>query len=350
MNDMKHYISYCEPTIRKAYEWLGHSSSAYTQLDAIDSERKKPTRTAYMQSASQVLDFVKRHYQDSMVCWGLNERPYVLQNEQGFARSAKNTDIEIVSNFAIDIDLQSRPVTDNHRKALHRLVNHEVSDYHCDLGLLPPAYADTGQGGHLVYALPRTKISQHPDITKRNWQFATELSSDLSDQLSDIGAKVDNISDARRVVKVYGTAKPEVGYVSKFFADKRVEDTALLEHLLAFEMEAEAVIKTPVSEAMKPVYGATLITVQDQIPQVVASLLERDEKLRNLYDGNGKTHGDTSGSGYDISLIRRLLILGVYDVSVLATVLAHRPNGSVQNSKKGNYYLRTTVAAAITGK
>ena len=360
MNDMKPHIGYCEPTIRKAYEWLGHSSSAFTQLDAIDLERKKPTRTAYVQSASQVLDFVRRHYQDAMVCWGLNERPNVLQNDQGFARSAKNLDIEIISNFAIDIDLQNRPVTDNHREAFHRLVNHEVFDYHCDLGLLPPVYADTGQGGHLVYAIPRVKVSKHQDITKRTWRYTTELSSDLSDQLSNIGAKVDNISDSRRVLRIYGTAKPDVGYISQFFGENRVEDPSMLEHLLAFETELELstsphnsncqLDSLPTNTSPKPMYGACLITVQNEIPQVVTSLLQRDEKLRNLFDGKGKTSGDVSGSGYDLALIRRLLIMGIYDVSVLATVLAQRPNGSVNNSNKGESYLRATVAAAIAGK
>ena len=92
---MKQQIGYCEPTIIKSHKWLGHCKQCiYTQLDAIDPKRKKPTSTAYVQSSAQVLDFVKRHYLDSMVCWGLNERPYVLQNEQGFARSAKNSDIE----------------------------------------------------------------------------------------------------------------------------------------------------------------------------------------------------------------------------------------------------------------
>ena len=252
------------------------------------------------------------------------------------------------------------PLPITHRKALHRLVNHEVFDYHCDLGLLPPVYADTGQGGHLIYAIPRVMVSDHPEFTKRTWQFSTELSSDLSDQLSNIGAKVDNISDARRVLRIYGTSKPDVGYISQFFGEKRIEDPSMLEHLLAFELEPELFNNSPNSKiqtdnsrtnsSLKPMYGACLITVQNQIPQVVTSLLQRDEKLRNLFDGKGKTNGDVSGSGYDLALIRRLLIMGVYDISVLATVLAHRPNGSVNNSNKGESYLRATVAAAISGK
>ena len=339
---MDQHTGYAEPTIRKAYDWFAHQAD--TELNAIDPQRTRPTRIAYVQSYEQVIDFVSRHAHDSLVCWGLNERPGILLNDRGYARCAKNSDIEIVSNFAIDIDLQAKTITDAHRQALIALVEHEISDYVQDLGGLPPAYADTGRGVHLVYALPRVPVSRCPNITLRTKKFTDDLASDMSDQLSGLEAKIDNISDARRVVRIYGTAKPDVRYVSKFYAGERVEDEALLEHLLGYSIEQETVCSS-----LKPVYGAFFIEVFDHIPRDVTSLLDRDEKLRNLYHGNGKTQGDLSGSGYDISLIRRLLILGIHDVSVLATVLAHRPGGSVQNSGKGESYLRATIAKALAG-
>ena len=77
-------------------------------------------------------------------------------------------------------------------------------------------------------------------------------------------------------------------------------------------------------------------------------LLRQDEKLKDLWEGNGKAKGDTSGLGYDFSIARRLLALGYRDVDQIGTVLALRPNGSFQNGNKKEEYLCRTIGKALS--
>lgn len=340
---------YCEHTIINSYAWLGHHSTAFTELNAIDPNRRKPTAVAYVNSIDGVLDFVDRHHKDRLLCWGANERPEVLLNSEGFARCARNDDIQYVSNFVIDIDLTARPVTDSDRTSLKQMAGHEFSDYFTDLGLRKPVYADTGRGGHELFAAPRTPVSECPDISDRFHRFSNEFAHDLGDELARIGAKIDPISDLRRVLRIYGTAKPDVGYISKFYGNERVEDEELLVHLQSYDME-QTQPWAPGTNSFKPCYGPALITIYNETPPLFGSLIKRDKRLRDLYEGTGRTKGDLSGSGYDLALARRMLALGISDISLVATVLAHRPKGSVQKSGKGESYLRATVARAISGK
>ncbi|MCK4670759.1 MAG: hypothetical protein KAT43_06160 [Nanoarchaeota archaeon] len=78
-----------------------------------------------------------------------------------------------------------------------------------------------------------------------------------------------------------------------------------------------------------------------------STLLETNHNLRALWEGRGKTNGDLSKTGYEFSLVRKLLRLGVTDVKDLAAILANRPGGSVIERGKGSQYITATIAGAI---
>ena len=70
--------------------------------------------------------------------------------------------------------------------------------------------------------------------------------------------------------------------------------------------------------------------------------------MLQLWNAKGKpANRDTTRTGYDYSLIKRLLWRGYKDLDDLATVLALRPEGAVRKSGKGDQYIRRTIANAL---
>jgi len=136
------------------------------------------------------------------------------------------------------------------------------------------------------------------------------------------------------MVKIYGTAKPEVGNISRFYGDERVEDEYLLEHLLRMEIASRG----------PKVY----LDVGDEISDSVANVLRSDSEIKQLWEGKGKPQdSDTSRTGYDYSLVKRLLGTGVKNLDDLATVLALRPEGAVKKSSKDERYILRTIGNAL---
>lgn len=295
----------------------------------------------FTKSESEVVEFVRKHHRTRMVAFGLNDRTQIHRNDRGFVRAAREEEIPAAKNLLIDIDPQTKNVTPAHDEALRAFIK-EANDYFQDLGLQPPAHASSGRGYHLLFAYPAVATSECPAIAARQRAFVEHFSDDYHKELSRLEARVDSTQDLRRMVKIYGTAKPEVGVISRFYGGERTEDAELRTHLLAVEMEAYSA--KPLNG--KPSYGPLLLSIGSELPSVVAALMRNDHKLRDLYDGRGKVEGDTTGSGYDFSLARRLLASGVSDVSAIATVLALRPGGSFQTGKDESY-LRRTIANAL---
>ena len=88
----------------------------------------------------------------------------------------------------------------------------------------------------------------------------------------------------------------------------------------------------------------------DELPDWFEGLLRQDKKLRDLRSGDGKaTTTDISRSGFDYSIVRRLLWLGYRNIDDLATILALRPDGSVRQGGKGAQYIMRTIGSALMG-
>lgn len=123
----------------------------------------------------------------------------------------------------------------------------------------------------------------------------------------------------------------------------RNEDERFREYLCSLEISERRIV-TPVAG---PPFGPDLINVNDNVPPLFRTLVKQDRKLNDLWLGRGKHRGDCSNSGYDFSLVRRLMAIGFRDLDDLATVLAARPDGAVRQSGKGEDYIRLTLSNAI---
>jgi hypothetical protein len=208
----------------------------------------------------------------------------------------------------------------------------DIDFYLKKLKITPPVWAFPGNGYHLLFALPPVAVNEFPDIKEKLNLFRQEIQYEFSDAVKRVRARMDNTMDLSRVAKIYGTKKPHGRYCSLFFGKDRIEDKPLLEYLMSIAPKERFVGSIP---------------LLDELPESFRQLLSSDEKIQKLWDGVGKSDGDTSNSGYDWSLVKECIQKGIPDFVVLATILKLRPEGAVKRSGKGDSYVRLTIATAI---
>ena len=151
--------------------------------------------------------------------------------------------------------------------------------------------------------------------------------------LQRLEAKLDSTQDLRRVVRCYGTSKPDVGIISHFYGKNRIEDVVLREHLLSLTLfeSTQGFDRTGATGRS----GLELKTATE-LPQWFVELLEHDRELSDLWANKGKpSHTDQSRSGFDCSVVRKLLRLGRTDVAEIATILTLRPGGAASERAQG---------------
>lgn len=326
-----------------SYEWLGHSKHGYTELCAFHRDykpgkenfaanlaNKSLPKTWYTKNASAAVKFAKEYFRDHTCCFSINPRTYVCKTKNGYTRRARESDIELVTNIYFDIDPVSEPTDEQIAELELFLLGTE--QYFPDLGIMKPVKAFTGRGYHLLFAIPPIKVKDSPDIKDRLNQFRQGFCQEFCKDLSGLELKLDNTQDLCRLAKIYGTRKPGGRRVSRFYGSERVEDQALKDCLLNMSIEVREDVPVKISRSL---------------PENFVKLLRHDPETKQLWEGTGKTDGDTSNSGYDFSLTKRCLRQGITDVKDIAAILALRPRGAVQMSGKGQKYIKLTIANAI---
>lgn len=222
------------------YEWLDHSSGS-TEVSILHPEYQPGDRdwnrahhawpiTAYVHSIHELLPLVNEHAAERLVCYGLNPRPGILTTSHGRLRSAKETDIAVSQNLLLDLDLEGK-VTPERQRSLVRFLR-TADRYFASLGIARPVRASTGRGSHLLFAYPPIKVAEYPQIRDQLRTFKQRFTNAHQHDLSRLEARVDSIQDLRRMVRVYGTSKPGIGIISRFYGIERHPDAVLREHLL----------------------------------------------------------------------------------------------------------------------
>ena len=342
-----------EQHVRESYRWLDHRDG-YSELLAVhpaykagrdnyehNFEHSAFPRIWYAHQEDDVLRFVEKHQTERMVCIGLNPRSGVLKNERGFTRAAHEDEIVVSKSLLLDFDIPGDRSRQKQKNELATYLETEMRSYFFDLGFEEPVVADSGNGMHVLCAYPAVPTSEAPDIASRLSTFASEVRQDHQAILSRLEAQLDTTQDLRRMLKVYGTAKPN-GPVSRWPGRERVEDEALRDYLLNMALPDEY------PATLHGQYGRVGLVIGGELPESFQRLLHRDSKLKELWEGRGKPEqSDQSGSGYDYSLMKRAMQIGYRDLDGLATVLALFPKGSVRTSGKGELYIRRTIANAL---
>jgi hypothetical protein len=336
--------AYSRADVRRGFAWLGHAGQ-YTELTILHPDYKPGDAVwngshqswpvvAYVTSLAGVEEVVRNHA-GRLVCYGLNPRSAIHAKPIGALRSATEADIAVSQNLLLDLDLEGT-VTPERLDALKRFLS-VADEYVTSLGCARPVRAATGRGSHLLFAYPAIRIEEYPDMRERLRSFRDGFAAAVRQDLSRLEVRCDSTQDLRRVVRVYGTAKPDVGVVSRFYGRERHEDVGLRNYLLQLPCCTQAA--TP---------AVASVAFDDVLPSWFTPLLDRDERLRGFWRGEGKTRGDVTASGYDYSLVQALIRRGHADPSELGTILALRPGGGA-SAKRQEYILRTVRTALQRG-
>ena len=336
---------YAEDIIR-SYRWLGHSRHEFTELNAFHRNyRPGPdnyqfnrrhgfnTKIWYVNSEQQLMEFVRRFYRNHTLCFGVNPRPKRFRNNAGYLRSAQNVDILFIQNLYLDFDLEN-PGKDENFFRLEELLD-DIEFFLSKENIQKPVRAFTGNGYHLLFAIPKVSAEEYPDFGMKLKKFRDIIAYEFGDSMKSEGIRLDSTVEPRRVAKIYGTKKPaDTARLSRFFGCERTEDFVLKEYLLSLEPDVE-----------KP---AADISVPKKLPEEFRGLLERDLLIRKLWNNEGKLKTlDGSRSGYDFSLVKACLKKGITDIKALSAIIILRPEGAFQKSGKNLSYVKRTIANAI---
>lgn len=328
-------VAYSIEDVRRGYAWLAQKS--YTEITVLHPgfRRDDPSwntrhdawpRTDYVTCADGLLEYVRRYAGERLVCYGVNPRPQILAKPDGRLRSATTGDIDAVQTVVFDIDcLGTAPPTQ--LRALDKLLENTAAYWH-DVGTAAPVRACSGNGYHLLFAVPPIATASHPAIGAQLRAFRSSFVRAHRAALDNIGAVVDGTVDVARKLKVYGTGKPGSKRISTFPNVPRVPDVRLREYLLSLPAES---------------FAGTAIAVDSTQPVPVwfSRMLDEDRVVRNLWDGTGKESGDVSRSGYDWALVRLLVTRGHANADELASIL------NLRSGKKGRPYVTHTVQQAL---
>lgn len=335
-----------------AYHWLRHQGRGLPELGAYspyylqgkenfqhNKEHDAFPKTWYGRSENDVLKFVKRYAGRRILCVGINPRPSILRNRKGFARAAREEEIELAQSLLQDFDAQRGNPSEAHLQAVHDFLQ-KTNPYFLDQNLYPPVRSPSGNGWHQLYAFPPVLVREHPDIAQRLRKLTDEYRSTFRKELEDLEVKLDSTADLRRMWKIPGTRKPGSERYGRFYATERLEDENLRDYLLSMDLDSD--------RAMGATRGGLILRIENELPDWFQAMLEKDTQVRQLWESKGKIESaDATRSGYDFSLVRTLLRDGHRNLDELATILALRPDGDVQERGKGDQYIRRTIANAL---
>lgn len=344
LDDMARFVAWLGHEDRSEFSALNPNYRKGREHAVYNRENETYPKHAYPATDKAAIAFALRHHRDHLIAVGLNDRPEVYLNHHGYPRAAKGHEVLISRSLMLDIDTDTKPANETQIAGLESLLDSRAVEWFRDNQFLDPAIGLSGNGAHLLVGYEPILVRQTPDISRRLKLFAEWFQADIGDDLSSLDMKTDtSVHDIARKIKLYGTAKPGSDRVARWYGGDRVEDDAVRDYLLGLDLNEPETVH-PI---LKPAYGPTLIRVDNHMPRMARSLLEQDPRLKDLWEGRGKTAGDTSRSGYDFSLVRRYLVLGYRDLDGLATVLATRPDGAVRQANRGEDYIRLTLANAI---
>lgn len=339
-------MNYSIDDIVKSYKWLNYSQYGLTELIAFHPKYKPGDfeynrkngflpKIWYAKSVKQVIAFVKKYHKNHTCCYGINPRPSVLKAKNNFLRSAKDSDIKTVLSFYLDFDFAHSDADKKDFNMLKELIK-EIEFYLGKEKIRKPVWAYTGNGYHLLFALPPIKTEEHPDIGEKIKAFRDNINYEFSGAMESEGIKLDSTVDLRRVAKIYGTKKPyKNARLSRFYGNKRIEDVVLKEYILSLDTTQS--LEKEIS-----------FNIPDRLPEKFENLLNTDTYIKKLWNNEGKTEiKDVSRTGYDFSLVKECIRRGITDINDLSAILALRPEGAYQKSSKNGDYIRRTIGNAL---
>jgi len=228
------------------------------------------------------------------------------------SKSGKEKDIEQVLTLWLDIDCK------NEEEKQQRL--NELDSFH----VKPSILVDSGHGIHVYWLLANPfRINSNEDKL-----YIKGILKGMCKEL-----KADHCFDLSRVLRLPGTynLKDPNNPLPVKIISINPERKYKIKDLEKYKLEVDDI----------GVFDLKLEKVE--IPKRFFEILEKDEKLKNTWEGNRPDLNDQSKSGYDLSLADQLMPYG-FDDNEIASILINSPSGRGKESKQ--QYLQITIRKA----
>lgn len=255
---------------------------------------------------------------------------YLGMNPRPAEGKGKKEDIKIMTCLWLDVDYGTD--TRRHKKQSVHKTREEAKAAIERLPLKPSILVHSGSGFYAIWLL------------KEPEEVTPETRMQAESAMRGLGAMCggDSTHNIDRILKLPGTdcmkipTDPRPCTIIEGDADRRY-------NLSDFDEWAEA--------AYEKVDGPGIIIDQipNDLPEAFRKLLENDERCRDLWEGQGKSEGDTSQSGYDESVLCYCLRKGISGPVDLAAILQARikARGDERKKSRGKKYIERTVRQAM---
>lgn len=189
---------YNEEDVKFTYKILNHSKQ--TEIRLIHPEKKKTPQSIFVSNITEFLSATRKYNGQYNLYVGIHERQNQGTDEKTVIAS---------SCFIIDIDpvrqntSQQEPSTEKELLKAQEVAD-KIVRYVQEKENKTPIIAMSGNGIQLWFPLPTTTFvdSKHKKSYFNNYAELTEL---LQTHFSTKDVKIDNISDAPRIIKIIGT-------------------------------------------------------------------------------------------------------------------------------------------------
>lgn len=350
--------------IKAFLEFLGHENPAKYQVFAALLNGKKvkgPVRNTYVRTADEFVNLARIDNGKGIVC--------VAVSEHGNKQTEDISNITKLLALIVDADVKKdRKVNyvstrEDHLHAIsvsYVLIKNELENMGFKVGLI----TDSGNGAHTYVkvgiGLPEFKSKNewlNSEIYRRLLAIETKLREKLK-ELNDDTVNIDFITkDVVRRVKVPGTLNKKDEHQAEdricriiYQAEDYAEEANNKAFFAIEPVEAEKAM--PSSEKG---YDTTVAESQAVLPdEEVSRILNTDEKLKALFNGNIVCHGEDkplefkdgkiyskSRSEAEHSLVSGLVLNGIRNFEQIDNVMMKCRIGKWQEDNRGNYRKKT---------
>lgn len=306
-----------QQTELRAISFYENQGKIHTKVEEV-SETKNPV---------ECLNFCLRWHSKANIYAGIHERT---------PKGTKTKDVVGIRLIGLDIDSKhprDEAANEEELQKCREFTKKLVEKYVKRFGR--PNVIMTGNGFQVIWKIRQIPINdKNRDlIEKKLKKFIT----DVKEHNPSIDVNIDQIGDLARILKIPGTlsvkgknTKERPYRLARFVQYNNEPSDTLRDHLLMIEVENERVIEV------------TAQTIKSRVGKL-DNLLEKDKKLKDLYNGSWQGYGYDSRSEAELGLACKLVY---YEFSDMEIDMIIRNSGIGKWNEKPDSYKKMTIDKA----
>lgn len=285
--------------IEKFYDFLDNDEVELRAIEYYEEDGEIKSRIADLEHVKSKDDFVKfceKHDGNANIYAGVHQR-----------RPGGSTMDDVVSVKCIPIDIDSereknQAATKEELRKAENVMGKIYNDYvTSDKGT--PLVAMSGNGYHLYFKIPEIEVTDENrvEISKKLQAYIKNLKHEYEEE----GVNIDNVGDLPRIMKVPGTMS-----VKGKDTEERPHRCSKLVHseYESSEKVRDELLLTPIDSNNN---NKELKVDENFKSEDFEKLLDKDEKLKNLFEGNWEQYSDDWENGTrseaEYALVHKLL-------------------------------------------